>query len=297
MGLRICLLGFGEVGQRVATDFRAIEDHRLVAWDRLFSTSTSALANAARSASVQVAPSLAAALSHADLVISAVTAAQSLAVATESAPHLAAGAFFLDLNSVSPATKVACAAAFAHGPGHYVEAAVMSPIQPLGTASPILLGGPHAPAFMALAQKLGFSALTAYSADYGKAAAAKMTRSVMIKGLEALIAESLVTARHYGVEQDVLRSLANLMPGVDWNEHAKYMLVRSLQHGTRRAEEMREAASTVRGAGIEPWMSDATTLRQDWAAARLALLHQASLDTLLDALLAENPAKRVATQC
>jgi 3-hydroxyisobutyrate dehydrogenase-like beta-hydroxyacid dehydrogenase len=297
MSLRICLLGFGEVGQRVATDLRGIDGLGLVAWDRLFPTPTSVPARAAQSRSIELATNLAAATSGADVVISAVTAAQSLSVASESAPHMAEGAFFLDLNSVSPATKIACAAAHARGAGRYVEAAVMSPIQPLGAASPILLGGPHATAFMTLAQTLGFSALTAYSPDYGKAAAAKMTRSVMIKGLEALIAESLLTARHFGVEQDVLRSLANLMPGIDWTEHARYMLVRSLHHGVRRAEEIREAAATVRAAGVDSWMSEATALRQDWAAARVAALPQASLDTLLDAVLAQDSVKRAAWQC
>jgi 3-hydroxyisobutyrate dehydrogenase-like beta-hydroxyacid dehydrogenase len=46
-----------------------------------------------------------------DLVISAVTASSTLAVAQEAARHIRAGAVFLDLNSASPGTKQQAAAA------------------------------------------------------------------------------------------------------------------------------------------------------------------------------------------
>ena len=87
----------------------------------------------------------------------------------------------------------------------------------------------------------------------------------MIKGLEALISESLLSARHYGVEQEVLSSLNNLFPMENWPRHAHYMITRTLEHGVRRAEEMREAALTVQAAGLEPQMSQATAERQEWA--------------------------------
>jgi Domain of unknown function (DUF1932) len=88
----------------------------------------------------------------------------------------------------------------------------------------------------------------------------------MIKGVEALLTESMLAAREWGVEGRVLESLSNLLPSDDWEALATYMISRSLVHGTRRAEEMREAAHTVAATGIEPLMSDATARRQDWAA-------------------------------
>ena len=44
------------------------------------------------------------------------------------------------------------------------------------------------------------------------ASATKMCRSVIIKGMEAMMIESLVTARHHGVEDSVLASLAETFP-------------------------------------------------------------------------------------
>ena len=39
-----------------------------------------------------------------------------------------------------------------------------------------------------------------------------------------------------------------------------------MQHGQRRAEEMRESANTVREAGFAPLMADAIARKQQWVA-------------------------------
>src|SRR2546429_5318848 len=117
------------------------------------------------------------------------------------------------------------------------------------------LGGPHARAFLPLAQSLGFAGANVYSDAIGAASAAKMCRSVIIKGMEALLAESLLTARRHGVEDAVLASLQDLFPVRDWRALARYMISRSPQHGRRRAEGMREAAKTVAEAGFRPPVS------------------------------------------
>ena len=112
----------------------------------------------------------------------------------------------------------------------------------------------------------GLSNATAYSTEVGRAAATKLCRSVIVKGLESLLAESMLAARHYGVEREVLDSLPNILPPADWEQVAAYFMSRSLQHGQRRSEEMQEAAATVSDAGVTPWMSEASVLRQRWAA-------------------------------
>jgi len=71
------------------------------------------------------------------------------------AAHLAAGAYFVDLNSVSPATKVAAARIVADAGARYVEAAVMAPIGPKRIATSMLLGGPHAEEFLGFAREIG----------------------------------------------------------------------------------------------------------------------------------------------
>ncbi len=284
---RIALIGFGEVGQTLATDLLAAGHTDLLVWDKLLPDAASIPGRAlAQFPQVSAAVNMNAALLNRTVVICAVTAGECLAAALEAAESLAPNTFYFDLNSVSPTTKIEAARAVESRGARFVEAAVMSPIGPKRIASPMLLGGPHADAFASIARTLGFSGIEVFAATLGRASAAKMCRSVMIKGLEALLTESLLAARHYGVESTVLQSLRDLFPHEDWPSVARYMISRSLQHGRRRAEEMREVARTVAEARLDPWMSAACAERQDWAARYRSALDQPALEPMLDAVLA-----------
>jgi 3-hydroxyisobutyrate dehydrogenase-like beta-hydroxyacid dehydrogenase len=260
---RIALIGFGEVGQTLGADLIAA-GCQVTAYDPLFADPDSKPSSGLGSISIGPANKPATAVSNAQLVISAVTAASDLDAARAVGPHLRPGTFYLDVNSVSPGTKVSCAEVIGDAGGRYVEAAIMTPIAPKRIASPMLLGGPHAGAFIERAHPLGFAGKV-FAQEVGRASATKMCRSVIIKGVESLLCESLVAARHYGVEKTVLDSLSDLLPLGDWEKVASYMVSRALEHGIRRAEEMREAAETVREAGIEPLMALATAGREEWA--------------------------------
>ena len=290
---RIALIGFGEVGQTLAADLHAAGIRDIPAWDCLFPLPASTPSRAARDTGhVQVASSMAAALTGRTLIISAVTAANCVAAAQEAAANLAPDAYYFDLNSVAPATKRAAAEAVEATGARYIEAAVMSPIQPKRIASPMLIGGTAAASFEPLARTLGFTGVQVFDVRVGRASAAKMCRSVMVKGLEALLTEGLLAARHHGVEAAVLESLRDLLPGADWQRLAGYMIGRSQQHGRRRAEEMREAALAVHEAGIEPLMSRACAARQDWTAAHRSVREPAGLAERLDAMLASLRAQK-----
>jgi 3-hydroxyisobutyrate dehydrogenase-like beta-hydroxyacid dehydrogenase len=281
--LRVGLIGFGEVGQILAADLAAA-GAVVMAWDLQFTDPASSPARVATPATR--ARDSAEAVRGARLVISAVTADQTLAAATEAARGLAPPAFYLDLNSVSPATKREAASIIDRAGGRYVESAVMSSFPKRRLATPMLLGGAHAPDLVARLQPLGFASMTVFSPEIGPAAAAKMCRSVMVKGIEALLMESLLTARHFGVADTVLASLAELLPGPDWAKLAPYMLGRSMQHGRRRAEEMREVAATVAQAGLMPALCEAVAARQDRAAALASAREASTLPAMLDAMRA-----------
>jgi 3-hydroxyisobutyrate dehydrogenase-like beta-hydroxyacid dehydrogenase len=279
---RIALVGFGEVGQTLAEDLAG--KAAVSVWDIAFADPESPASRALPRHQVRVGRDAPDAVRDAELVVSAVTADQDLDAARSVGPGLASGAIFLDLNSCSPGQKQASAAAVEAARGRYVEAAVMSPIGPRRIASPMLLGGPHAAEFADRAAPLGFTGARPYSERIGQAAATKLCRSVMIKGIEALLTESMLAARHYGVEQEVLGSLSDLLPLPDWEQTARYMISRSLEHGTRRAEEMREAARTVEEAGVAGLMSRAIAERQDWAAAHRDAISP-DLAAMLDAII------------
>jgi len=265
--MKITLIGYGEVGRILAEDL-VPRGHAVAAYDlKLDGEAGHSLREHAARTGVTLTDSHEAAVRRAELIISAVTASQAVAVAEGCAPGVAAGAFFLDFNSASPGAKQRAGRCIDAAGGRYVEAAVMSPIPPHRIKVPLLLGGAHAAALEPLLNGLGFAAKVA-SDRLGVASATKMCRSVMIKGLEAMVIESFTAARHYGVEDAVIASLRETFPGVDWEQQAAYFFQRVIEHGRRRSEEMREVAVTVQEAGLKPWSAGGTAERQAWVADR-----------------------------
>ncbi|UVH55075.1 DUF1932 domain-containing protein [Variovorax paradoxus] len=270
MGTTLGLIGYGEVGGIFGRGLRGQGCVDAVwVWDKRFADPTTGAAAraAAESDGMHVASGLQELCSRADLLISAVTASNTLAVAEEAARHARDGSRFLDLNSASPGTKQRAAAALEPMGVAYVEAGVMTSVPPYGIRVPMLLGGPQAEALAETLTAWGMD-VRVVSDRLGVASAIKMSRSIMIKGLEALVIESYTTARRYGVEAHVLPTLKETFPQIDWDKQGAYFFSRVVQHGKRRAEEMREAAQTVREAGFEPLMTAAIAAKQDWVAAQ-----------------------------
>ncbi len=266
--MRITLIGYGEVGQILAEDLAA-QDHAVTAHDlKLHDDRGAAMRLHASRLKVRQMPDAPAAVGGAELVISAVTASQAVAVAESCAPGLAAGAFFLDLNSASPGAKQRAAVVVNQTGARYVEGAVMTSVPPYRLRAPLLIGGPDAAGLKPVLDSLGFAAEVA-SDQLGVASATKMCRSIMIKGLEAMVIESFTTARYYGVEDAVIASLAHTFAGIDWERQGAYFFQRVIEHGRRRSEEVREVAVTVREAGLAPHSAAGTAERQaemaDWA--------------------------------
>ena len=133
----------------------------------------------------------------------------------------------------------------------------------------MLLGGAHAASFLERAAPLGFNAKV-FSSTLGQAAAVKMCRSVIIKGLESLLIESFSAARKLGVEQQVLASLQETYPQFDWEKQGDYLFSRVIEHGKRRAEEMRASAAMIDATGIGGVMAAAIAVRQQGVAQRRA---------------------------
>jgi 3-hydroxyisobutyrate dehydrogenase-like beta-hydroxyacid dehydrogenase len=255
----LCFIGFGEAGQAIAAGLREA-GVGMSAWDILFPHDDGRkLREAGTRIGVRLASSAADAVHGAGIVVSAVTAAASLEAAQSVKPHLN-GQFFLDINSVSPGRKQATASLLGTH-ARYVDVAVMAPIHPARHQTPMLLAGPHADAVEPLLQDLDMRTSLA-GREIGAAAAIKMVRSVMVKGMEALTYECFVASARAGVTDEVIASLAKTFPTLDWAKIIEYNLERMASHGARRAAEMEEVAETLREFGVEPHMATATVKRQ-----------------------------------
>jgi 3-hydroxyisobutyrate dehydrogenase-like beta-hydroxyacid dehydrogenase len=258
---RISFIGFGEAGQAIASGLRDSGIEQVAAWDILFPTPEGTKLKAAGDkAGVRVATSAADAVTNTDMVISAVTAASSYEAAQSVAPHLSDNPYYLDINSVSPGRKQETAKLLA-GKARYVDVAVIAAIHPKRHQTPLLIAGPHAQTIAPLLTELDMK-LKIIPGDTGQAAAIKMIRSVMIKGLEALTLECYLAASRAGLLDEVLVSMKNNYPTLDFAAMGDYNIERMASHGERRAAEMEESAVTLRELGLKPLMVEATVARQ-----------------------------------
>jgi 3-hydroxyisobutyrate dehydrogenase-like beta-hydroxyacid dehydrogenase len=257
---RVSFIGFGEAGQAIAAGLRESGIERIAAWDILFpEKSGERLRAAGERIGVRLASSAADAVAETDMIISAVTAASSVQAARSVEPYLTAKPFYLDINSVSPGRKQETAKLLGER-ARYVDVAVIAAIHPARHRTPMLIAGPYAEEILPLLVELQMQ-LSVVGPETGGAAAIKMIRSVMIKGIEALTLECFLAASRAGVLDEVTASLKNNYPTLDWVKIAEYNLERMANHGERRAAEMEEAAATLRELGIDPLMVEATVAR------------------------------------
>lgn len=258
----IAVIGFGEAGRTFASAGGWAERTRV--YDRLTDRAITRDAKLADYAAAGVAgcDAAAAAIAGAAAVVSLVTADQALLVAEDAARSIMPGALYLDLNSVAPETKRTGARAIEAAGGCYVDAAVMSPVQPAAMASPLLVSGPKADEAAALLASLRFTKVRVVGHQVGRASSIKMIRSVMIKGIEALSAECMLAASKADVLDEVVASLDASWPGADWGRRADYNLDRMLIHGSRRSAEMEEVVRTLDDLGVGSDMSRGTVVRQ-----------------------------------
>lgn len=263
------LIGFGEVGTTFARQFMARGDIRVAAWDILFEDPHKGPDMKARAAEIGVraASGAADAARDARVVISAVTASSALAVASDAARYLHQGQYFFDINSASPVTKKSAAARVDAAHAKYVEGAVMQPVARPGIHVPILGGGPYAEELSSIVNGLGMN-MTPVTTEPGRASAMKLCRSIVIKGLEAIMVDCAAAAKHWGVEEEVFGSLHETFPSIDFAELAEYMGERVRTHGVRRAAEMREAADMVQEMGMHPGLSNAIADAQERGAVK-----------------------------
>jgi 3-hydroxyisobutyrate dehydrogenase-like beta-hydroxyacid dehydrogenase len=261
---KVGLIGFGEAASAFVEGWRTAMSLQFAAFD----IKTDAASEAVRAAKwqdyerlgVAGAVTPAEALGSVTIVFSLVTADQALIAAKAAAPHLEPGAFYFDCNSCSPGAKRQAAEAVGAAGGRYIDTAVMAPVHPKLHKTPLLLSGPDAEDALALTKAFGMAAETV-PGGVGAASSNKMIRSVMMKGLEALVLECVLAGRKAGVDEAVLASLDATYPGFGWKKRAAYMMERAVTHGVRRAAEMREAALTVKELGFPGAMAAATA---DW---------------------------------
>ena len=272
----IALLGFGEAGSAIARGLASEKGwrgpakpgdnapRRVIAIDPALDKDArgTALGKEAGRLQIPISDKYTEALSDADLVFCAVQGEHALDAASSAAPLLKKGAYFLDLCTVTGKMADEDRAAIEKAGALYIDIAVMGGFFKYGIKAPMLVAGGDAKAAVDWMNANGFDAKY-LGPRPGSASSVKMVRSVLMKGLEALGVEALVTAERQGIREEVLECLADV-DLVPFRDHLASLVQTHVVHARRRWEEMGLVAQTLRETGVEPKMTVTTeqTLRR-----------------------------------
>jgi 3-hydroxyisobutyrate dehydrogenase-like beta-hydroxyacid dehydrogenase len=246
-------VGFGELGSSLAEGLGHSGAHlvRVYTRERSQPAAVAALEDRLRRTGAHRSESLQEALADANAVLSVVPAGASREMAERCAPSLDAGSYYVDLTAAPVTDKQAGAALVAQAGGLYVDGAVLGTVATSGFQVPIVLSGPGAQGWRAMAESGGL-VVEALDAPVGHATLLKLLRSVYMKGREALILEMMLAARRYGLAERVAESIQGPGEQVPFTALAERVLCALAVHAERRADELLASSEVVRASGIDP---------------------------------------------
>ncbi|MDQ4114884.1 MAG: NAD(P)-binding domain-containing protein [Actinomycetota bacterium] len=207
-------------------------------------------------ADIETAPSEAEAVMGADLVLSVNSASAAVDAFLAALPRLAPGTIWADMNTAAPALKQELADLAARHGVLFADVAIMAPVPGNGIEVPMRVSGVAADRVAETLAQFG-TPIEIEPGPAGAAAQRKLLRSVFFKGMSAAVVEALAAARAAGCE-DWLRE--NIVAEfVAAGEHTvDRLVVGSVQHAKRRAEEMAAAADMLESLGVAPHVAGAS---------------------------------------
>ena len=194
-------------------------------------------------------------------LVLAVTAGSRASVAlTQVLGSLERGVVYADLSTGSPSLKEALADR-AEPTARFADVALMAPVPGRGLAAPALASGSGATEYADLINARG-GQVEVVGERAGRAAARKLLRSVVMKGLAALLIESTEAANRYGEGEWFWNHLVNQLGSMD-EAMMERLLFATAIHAPRRVEEMEAARDLLTDLGLPATMTSATLAHLD----------------------------------
>ena len=247
------LIGFGEVGKTFSSAVRA-RIPKVYVYDVQFAGKPDLSAMAEQSGCIpcrspEELPE------SCQLALSLVNSSASRDVAEMLAGRMDGG-YFVDLTTSTPHVKKLSGEIIERSGGKYVDGAIMGTVATEKSNVPIVLSGPHAREAADLLKGLGFQC-GAVDLPVGGASGIKLLRSVFMKGLEALILETMVAAEAYGLKDEVMDSIANTLNQNEFRRFAEALITTHAVHRIRRSKEIADSRGLLQDADIPGIVTDA----------------------------------------
>lgn len=244
--MRIAVLGLGEAGSIYARGL-AERGADVVGFDPVVLEPP---------AGVTRLPSIGDAVDGAELVLSLVGATAADTVLREALPRMSASSVFTDFNTGAPDQKRVLATRAVEAGIPFADVAVMAPVPRAGIETELFASGDGAEAAAGALSGFGLP-IRVVGPRAGDAAGLKLVRSVFMKGLAALVFESLDAAEKIGATAEARAQIATEL-GPDGDALVQRLLDGTRQHAARREHEMLDTRDFLREIGTPTRMTDGT---------------------------------------
>jgi 3-hydroxyisobutyrate dehydrogenase-like beta-hydroxyacid dehydrogenase len=259
--LSVGFLGFGEAGYHFAKGLAQAGLPDIVAYSP--SGARAATGDPIRARAAEAGAELVATprnLCERAAVIIAVTPGHAALAALRSVrPHLRPGHIYVDAGTAA-VKAMERAGRMLSGRAGFVDAAIMGTVPLNGIKVLMVASGSHAEQFRSLMAPYGMN-VQVIGGQPGAASAMKLIRSVCMKGIAAVLLESLEAAQRRGILDAVAADIATSIDERPFTQTVKRFVCGTAVHAERRVHEMTEVLALLRAVGSSTRMTRAT---RDW---------------------------------
>ncbi len=245
-GKKIALFGLGEAGSLIAIDMQKAGNN-ISAYDPK---------HVVTPAGVDRVQTPSEAVADADVVVALTAGDDALSALDQAITDIPSTALYADFSTSSASAKLAMADRAARFGFEFVDVALMTLVPGKGLRTPVTVAGTGALRFEEIFSSLGMP-VHRLDGNAGDAATRKLLRSVMMKGLAAVIIESMRAGKAAGCSEWLWENLSTEIAQAD-QAFITRLVTGTQPHAHRRLHEMECSAELLKDLGIEPTMTLAT---------------------------------------
>ena len=256
--LRLGFMGFGEAGYHIAQGLSRNGLAEMVAYSRSGAKAAAGdpLRGRAAEAGVELVKSPRELCRRADVILAVTPGKNALAALRAARRHLRPGQIYADLSAASVRSMEEAAGLLEEGAA-FVDASIMGPVPVEGVKVLLLASGSQAGRFRELLAPYGMN-IQVVEGGAGAASAMKLLRAVFMKGVTALLLETMEAAQRRGIRAAVEAELIRWMDSMPFAQVIKRFVGSTAVHAERRAHEMKDTLELLNSLGSSTRMTRAT---------------------------------------
>jgi len=257
--MRIGFIGFGEAAYNISLGLKKEGINDICANDKMAQHSVMGeqVQNRAKDAGVSLLSSASEVVGSSDIIFAAVPSSFTMSVCDEILGDLRPGQLYIDVSASTPQIKKDIWEKIKHTEVLFVDAAMLGSLPKDKHKVPITASGNGALKFKEIMSDYGMN-ITVADDEPGSASAIKLVRSIYMKGISALMLETMQAAEAYGVSEQIIKSLGKSMDGISFSNHLDRLVTGSAVHSIRRAAELKGSLQMLHQAGVDSNMTEAT---------------------------------------